>query len=221
VVTGTSGAGKGTLEQELMRRMPELELAISATTRERRPNEREGREYHFVSEEEFQRLVQDGAFLEHVTHPWGPRHGTLRSEIDRIRGEGRVPLLDLETHGALVVRDEVPGAVTVFVKAPTIAELERRLRERATESGGEIEERLAVARRQLTLENEFDHVIVNDDLHRAADELEEIVNRELRKAAEDNPQGFDRSFQTDARAEPVRPDGGTASGASTGSMTRR
>ena len=181
-ITGTSGAGKGTLEQELMRRLPELELAVSATTRERRPSERDGREYHFVSEEEFERLVQEGAFLEHVTHSWGPRHGTLRSEIDRIRGEGRVPLLDLETHGALVVRDEVPGSITVFVKAPGLDELERRLRERATESGGEIEERVAVARKQLGLEHEFDHVIVNDDLRRAVDELEDIVARELRAA---------------------------------------
>ncbi len=181
-ITGTSGAGKGTLEQELMRRLPELELAVSATTRERRPTERDGREYHFVSEEEFERLVREGAFLEHVTHSWGPRHGTLRSEIDRIRDEGRVPLLDLETHGALVVRDEVPGAVTVFVKAPSLDELERRLRERATESGGEIEERLAVAREQLALEDEFHHVVVNDDLSRAVDQLEEIVSRELRAA---------------------------------------
>jgi len=165
-----------------MRRLPELELAVSATTRERRPSERDGREYHFVSEEEFERLVQEGAFLEYVTHSWGPRHGTLRSEIDRIRGEGRVPLLDLETHGALVVRDEVPGSITVFVKAPGLDELERRLRERATESGGEIEERVAVARKQLGLEHEFDHVIVNDDLRRAVDELEDIVARELRAA---------------------------------------
>ena len=166
-----------------MRRRPELELAVSATTRERRPSEVDGREYHFVSEEEFERLVQEDAFLEHVTHSWGPRHGTLRSEIDRIRAAGRVPLLDLETEGALVVHDEVPGSVTVFVKAPTLAELERRLRERATESGGEIEERVAVARRQLALEHEFDHVIVNDDLNRAVDELEEIVNQKLETAA--------------------------------------
>jgi guanylate kinase len=165
-----------------MRRMPELELAVSATTRERRPSERDGREYHFVSEEEFERLVRDGAFLEHVTHPWGPRHGTLRSEIDRIRGAGRVPLLDLETHGALVVRDEVPGAVTVFVKAPTMAELERRLRERATASRSSISPPLSVARHQLTLEDEFDHVIVNDDLKRAVDELEGVVHKELQAA---------------------------------------
>ena len=134
-------------------------------------------------EKEFERLVKAGAFLEHVTHSWGPRHGTLRSEIDRIRAGGRVPLLDLETHGALVVHDEVPGAVTVFVKAPTLAELERRLRERATESGGEIEERVAVARQQLALEHKFDHVIVNDDLRRATDELEKIVSGKLRTTA--------------------------------------
>jgi guanylate kinase len=182
VITGTSGAGKGTLEQELLRRLPELELAISATTRERRPTELDGREYHFVTEEEFERLVRQSAFIEHVKHSWGPRHGTLRSEIDRIRGEGRVPLLDLETEGALAVRDEVPGSITIFVKAPTLDELERRLRERATESGGEIEERLAVARKQLELEGEFDHVIVNDDLRRAVDELQGIVLRELRTA---------------------------------------
>jgi len=179
-ITGTSGAGKGTLEVELMRRLPELELAVSATTRERRPSELDGREYHFVSEEEFERLVQAGAFLEHVTHSWGPRHGTLRSEIDRIRAEGRVPLLDLETHGALVVHDQVPGSVTVFVKAPSLAELERRLQERATESGGEIEERLAVAREQLASEHKFDYVIVNDDLNRAVDELEKIVAPRVR-----------------------------------------
>ena len=182
MITGTSGAGKGTLEEALLPRMPELELAVSATTRERRPGEREGREYYFVSEEEFERRVQAGDFLEHVTHEWGPRHGTLRSEIDRIRGEGRVPLLDLETQGALAIRDELPECVTIFVKAPTIEELERRLRERATESGGEIEERLAVARRQLELEHEFDYVIVNDDLGRAAAELEQIVARELQGA---------------------------------------
>ncbi len=182
VITGTSGAGKGTLEKPLMERVPDLELAVSATTRARRPNEREGREYYFVSDERFQQLVDEHAFIEHVTHPWGPRHGTLRSEIDRIRAAGRVPLLDLETHGALVVRDEVPGAVTIFVRAPTFAELERRLRERATESAGEIEERLARAREQLAQEDEFDYVIVNDDLDRAVDALVGIVERELQAA---------------------------------------
>ena len=187
VITGTSGAGKGTLERELLARVPELELAVSATTRERRPGERHGREYWFVTHDEFERRVREGAFLEHVTHPWGQRAGTLRSEIARIRAKGRVPLLDLETQGALAVRDEMPESVTVFVKAPSFAELERRLRERATESGGEIGERLAVARRQLELEDEFGHVVVNDDLRRAVDELEAIVVKELRGAGTISP----------------------------------
>jgi guanylate kinase len=179
VVTGTSGAGKGTIEKALLGRMPELELAVSATTRERRPSERDGREYWFLTDEEFERRVQAGAFLEHVTHAWGARAGTLVSEIDRIRREGRVPLLDLETQGALRVQRDVPGAVTIFVKAPSFDELERRLRDRATESAGEIGVRLDVARRQLEREREFDHVVVNDDLERAVDDVEAIVRRAL------------------------------------------
>ena len=179
VVTGTSGAGKGTLEKQLLARRPRLELAVSATTRGRREGEQHGREYYFVSDEEFQELVDDGAFLEHMQHPWGQRVGTLRTEIDRIQAAGHVPVLDLETQGALAVRDDVPGALTVFVRAPNVAELERRLRERATESAGEIDERLAIAHQQLAQEGEFDYVIVNDDLDRAVNELEAIVDREL------------------------------------------
>jgi guanylate kinase len=175
VVTGTSGAGKGTIEKALLRRVPELELAVSATTRERRPAERNGREYWFLGDAEFDRLVRERGFLEHVTHAWGARAGTLVSEIERIQEEGRVPLLDLETEGALRVQDEVPGAVTIFVKAPTFAELERRLRERATESAGEIGARLEVARHRFELEDRFDHVIVNDELERAVGEVEKIV----------------------------------------------
>jgi guanylate kinase len=179
VVTGPSGAGKGTLEKELLRRMPELELAVSATTRERRPGEKDGREYWFLSPVEFARRVDAGEFLEHVTYVSGHRYGTLRSELDRIAGRGRVPLLDLEIEGALNVRDEVPGSVTIFVKAPSFEELERRLRERATESAGEIGERLALARRQMEQEHEFHHVVLNDDVDRAADELEQIVRSAL------------------------------------------
>jgi guanylate kinase len=162
--------------------MPELELAVSATTREQRPGEQDGVQYWFVTGERFAALLEDDAFIEHVDHPWGQRVGTLRSEIDRIQGEGRVPVLDLETEGALAIQKQVPGAVTIFVKAPSFDELERRLRARATESGGEIEKRLAVAHEQLELANAFDYVIVNDDLDRAVAELEGIVRRELAAA---------------------------------------
>ena len=182
VVTGTSGAGKGTLEKILLERMPEVELAVSATTREQRPGEQNGREYWFITPEKFERLVDDGEFLEYVDLPWGARSGTLRSEIDRIQANGKVPLLDLETDGALRVQEAILGSVTIFVDAPTFEELERRLRERATESSGEIQVRLDLARKQQTLKDRFDHVIVNDDVERAAQELTEIVRRELQTA---------------------------------------
>jgi guanylate kinase len=182
VVTGTSGAGKGTLEAAVMPRVPELELAVSATTRERRDDERDGREYYFVDDDEFQRRLDRGEFLEHVDFEWGQRVGTLWSEITRIREAGKAPLLDLETDGALAVKAAIEDSVTIFVKAPTFAELERRLRARATESGGEIEKRLERAKAQLDQAALFDHVIVNDDVDRAAEELFEIVQRELHGA---------------------------------------
>jgi guanylate kinase len=183
VITGTSGAGKGTLEKILLQRMPDVfELAVSATTRERRPSEQDGREYYFVSEAVFEQRVKEDEFLEYVDLPWGARSGTLRSEIDRIQGHGKVPLLDLETDGAIRVKETIPGAVTIFVDAPSFEELERRLRERATESSGEIEERLDLARKQREDRDRFDYVIVNDDVARAADELQAIVQSELQTA---------------------------------------
>jgi guanylate kinase len=181
-VTGTSGAGKGTLEAAIMPRVPELELAISATTRPRREGEEHGREYYFVTDAEFQRMLDAGEFLEHVDFEWGQRVGTLWSEIDRIRAKGKAPLLDLETDGALAVKRQLPDSVTIFVRAPSFVELERRLRARATESGGEISKRLERAKRQLEQEHEFDYVIVNDDVDRAAEEMLGIVQRELRRA---------------------------------------
>ena len=184
VITGTSGEGKSTLARRLAERVPKLELAISATTRPRRPGEEDGRDYWFLADAEFdERLAEDG-FLEHVTLPWGEgyRSGTLWSELERITGRGRAPLLEIETGGALAVRDRIPGAVTIFITAPSRDELEKRLRARATESEGEIDERLEIAGRQLQLEAEFDHKIVNDDLDRALDELEELVRGELQSA---------------------------------------
>ena len=178
VVTGPSGAGKGTLIRTLRERVPELELSVSATTRLRRPGEDDGVHYWFLPEVEFAQRVARGDFLEHVTYVSGQRYGTLRSEVHRIGGLGKVPLLELETEGALKVRDEDPGAVTIFIRAP-VAELERRLRERATESAGEIGERIDLARSQLLQAQEFDYIVENDDLARAAEELESIVRREL------------------------------------------
>jgi guanylate kinase len=170
VVTGPSGAGKGTLIRELVERVPEIEATVSATTRERRRGEEDGREYRFLSDDEFLARVERGEFLEHVEYVSGHRYGTLLSELERIAGHGHVPLLELETEGALRVKSKVSGAVTIFISAP-VEELERRLRERATESTGEIGERIELARQQLAQAGEFDHVIENDDLERAVGEL--------------------------------------------------
>ena len=164
----------------ILPRFPQLRETVSATTRPRRAAEEDGVDYWFLSEEEFERRVQAGEFLEWVSYV-GNRYGTLRSEVDRIRADGAA-LLELETKGALAVKDEIPGAVTVFVTAP-IEELERRLRDRATESSGVIGDRVALAREQLEQENLFDHVVVNDRRDRAAGELAGIVERELAAAA--------------------------------------
>jgi guanylate kinase len=182
VVTGPSGAGKGTMVRALLARVPELRLAVSATTRAQRAGEVNGVHYWFISNDEFDRRLAAGDFLEHFRFPWGQRSGTLLSELDRIAAEGGVPLLELELNGSLEVKEKVPGAVTIFVDAP-LAELERRLRERATESAGEIDERIRLAREQKQLAGRFDHVVENDDRERAAAECVEIVRRELNGAA--------------------------------------
>jgi guanylate kinase len=178
VITGPSGAGKGTLIKALVERLPELEVAVSATTRAQRPGEVDGVEYWFLTESEFVRRISAGEFLEHVEYVSGKRYGTLRSEIGRIAEEGRVCVLELELDGALRVQDEVSGSVTIFIAAP-VEELERRLRERATESTGEIGDRIALAREQLEQAHKFRYMVRNDDVTRAIEVLAAIVEREL------------------------------------------
>ena len=182
VVTGPSGAGKGTLIRELVDRVPGIEVTVSATTRDRRRGEQDGREYWFLTDEDFLERVARGEFLEHVEYVSGHRYGTLRSELERIAANGHVPLLELETEGALRVKHGVPGAVTNFISA-RVDELERRLRERATESAGEIGERIELARQQLEQAGEFDHVIENDDLDLAVAKLTDLVRSLMTPAA--------------------------------------
>ena len=181
VITGQSGAGKGTLIERLLRSFPQLQLAVSATTRARRPGEIDGVHYYFISDEEFDRRLEAGEFVEHHVFPWGQRSGTLVSEIQRSADDGNACVLELETEGARNVAERESRAVTIFVTAP-IEELERRLQERATESAGEIGERLRVARRQLEVADRFDYRVENDDLERASAELAGIVRRLLAPA---------------------------------------
>jgi len=178
VVTGPSGAGKGTLIKGLLDRVSGIEVAVSATTRPRRPGELDGREYLFLSDEEFTRGVGAGEFLEWVRYVSGRRYGTLRSEMERIADDGKTCVLELELEGALRVQDQVPGSVTIFIAAD-VPELERRLRERATESTGEIGGRIALARNQLEQAHLFRYMVRNDDVERATAAVGAIVECEL------------------------------------------
>ena len=178
VITGPSGAGKGTLIKGLLEHVPGLEVAVSATTRPRRRGEVDGREYWFLTDEEFARRVDEGAFLEWVPYVSGRRYGTLRSEIERIADDDRTCVLELELDGALRVQDEVPGSVTIFIAAD-VPELERRLRDRATESTGEIGERIELARTQLEQAHRFRYVVRNDDVERATAAVAALVDCEL------------------------------------------
>jgi len=167
------------LIRALLERRDDVEIAVSATTRPLRPGERQGREYHFLSDAEFDRRVAAGEFLEHVVYVSGQRYGTLNSEVDRILRAGHSCILELETQGARAVEAARPGVVSVFISAPSFDELERRLRERATESAGEIGERLELARRQMDEADAFDYVVRNDDVERAAAELDRLVDTEI------------------------------------------
>ena len=177
MITGPSGAGKGTLIKRLLDRQPELEVAVSATTRPQRPGEVNGREYWFLSEDEFLERIEAGDFLEHVEFVGG-RHGTLASELDRIASDGQVCILELEIEGAMKVQAEVEHSVTLFIAAD-VPELERRLRARATESSGEIGGRIALARHQLEQAYRFRYMVRNDEVERATEALSALIEREL------------------------------------------
>jgi guanylate kinase len=178
VVTGPSGVGKGTLIRALRERVPELALAVSATTRAPRPGEESGREYHFLSDEEFEDLVNAGEFVEHARYS-GRRYGTLRSELERRRAEGRPVLLEIEVQGARQVREAMPEAVQVFIGPPSEEALRARLVGRGTDSPDQVEARLATARAELGAQAEFGHVVVNDRLEDAVAELERLVRGAL------------------------------------------
>ena len=178
VITGPSGVGKGTLISKLLERVPGLELSISATTREPREGEVEGRDYHFLAPEEFDRRVEAEDFLEFATYS-GNRYGTLRSEVERRLGSGHSVVLEIEVQGARQVRAAMRESVQVFIAPPQPDVLRERLEGRGADSSEAIDARLAVAEQELAAQDEFAHRVVNDDLRRAADELEGIVRAEL------------------------------------------
>ena len=178
VVSGPSGAGKGTLIRGVMKYFPSLDVAISATTRAARSGEVNGREYWFLTKEEFDAHEAAGDFLEHVDFA-GNRYGTLLSEIDRLHEHGRHVILELELNGALEVEQGDTSSTLIWIESPDFEELERRLRSRASDTSEEIERRMAVARSQVDAKQHFQSVVVNDDQTRAIAELQAIIEREL------------------------------------------
>jgi guanylate kinase len=178
VITGPSGVGKGTLIRGLLTRIPQLALSISATTRAPRDGERDGVDYHFLTAEEFERRVAAGAFVEHATYS-GRRYGTLRAELDRRTAVGAPVVLEIEVQGARQVREAMPGALQVFIAPPSTDALRARLIGRGTDTPEQIEQRLHSAERELAARAEFGHVVVNDRLEPATDELAAIVSAGL------------------------------------------
>jgi guanylate kinase len=182
VISGPSGAGKGTLISQILPLFDQLQLSVSATTRDRRAGEMEGRDYHFISREEFLRRVEEGEFLEWAEYG-GNLYGTPAAAVRAHLGRGEDVLLEIELQGARQIRKREPEAVMVFIRPPSIDELEDRLRRRGTDSSDSIARRLAHAHEELGEASaanglkppEFDYAIVNDDLDEAAEQLRRVV----------------------------------------------
>lgn len=181
VITGPSGVGKGTLIRLLRERVPQLALSVSATTRAPRAGETQGEDYWFLSDEEFAKRVEEGAFVEWAEYS-GRRYGTLRSELDRCVAGGIPVVLEIEVQGARQVRSSMPEAVQIFIAPPSAEALRDRLVGRGTDDPESVERRLRVADEELAARDEFHHVVVNDRLEEAVDELVTIVTATLGSA---------------------------------------
>ncbi len=182
VLSSPSGGGKTTIAKRLLAARSNTGYSVSATTRARRPGEEDEKDYHFLAREEFERRERAGEFLESATYN-GERYGTLRSEVERILGMGRVAVLDIELEGARQLRRSFPNAVQVFVLPPSGRVLIQRLKERRTEDPAALRRRLAHALDELDAATEYDYAIVNDDLDAAVAQVAAILDGETRRVA--------------------------------------
>ena len=176
VVAGPSGVGKGAIVSRLLAARPDLKLSVSATTRPKRRDEVEERHYYFVDPEAFDRLIETGGLLEWA-EIFGHRYGTPREPVERALGEGRDVVVEIDVQGPRQIRAICPDAFMVFIKPPSLEELERRLRRRATETDEQVRRRLAKASEELAAEPEFDATVVNDVLDHSAGEVIEILDK--------------------------------------------
>ena len=174
VLSGPSGAGKGTLRKKVFETVQGIRFSISCTTRPPRQGEKEGIDYRFISEEAFLSLLKEDKFLEHAkVH--GHYYGTLRDDVERTLSSGLDMVLEIDVQGAFQIREKMPESVLVFVSPPSLEELEHRLRERGTESGEHLRLRMKNARLEMMKAKDYDYVIVNDDAERASEELKSVI----------------------------------------------
>lgn len=174
VITGPSGVGKGTLVKLLLTRHPQLFLSISATTRQPRQGEVDGRDYYFFSRAQFEEMIAQGGFLEWTEYA-GNYYGTPIAPVQEQLKQGKTVLLEIELAGARAVKKIFPTAITIFILPPSLAELERRLRKRGKDSEADISRRLARAKVEIAAKDEFDYQVVNDDLEKALTQIENIL----------------------------------------------
>jgi len=186
VIAAPSGAGKTSLLQALMKRRPALSFSVSCTTRAPRAHERDGRDYHFISRDEFERLIAAGEFIEHAD-VFGNLYGTRRSVVAAALAGGRDLILEIDWQGARQVRKHLPEAAQIFILPPSRAELEARLRKRATDSAEAIARRLAESVIEMSHWREFDYVVVNRDFDQALTELEAIFDGRGEASRPDRP----------------------------------
>jgi guanylate kinase len=182
VLSSPSGAGKSTIARMLMESDDGVAMSVSATTRPIRPGETDGVDYHFVSDERFDALVAEGAFLEWA-HVFGHRYGTLRSEVVKVIEGGRDVLLDIDWQGTQQLKQVDPDIVRVFILPPSMAELERRLRNRKTDSDEVIQRRMERAAAEISHWAEYDYVLINNDAEKCRELVHNILKAERLKAA--------------------------------------
>lgn len=181
IITAPSGAGKTSITRHLLKTFPDkLAFSISAATREKRGYEKDGVDYHFITVDEFKEKIKNNAFIEWEMVYEGKYYGTLKSEIRRIWGGSKIPLLDIDVQGALHVQQEHPDrTLSIFIEPPSVDELKRRLTSRGTETSESLDTRISKASYELTFKHHFNKVIVNDDLDKASKEAETIISEFL------------------------------------------